>query len=149
MAVLFFLLLSAVWFDIRTFRIPNVLIVMGMTAGTVYRICYPEGKQILYYLLSFTMMLFLLLPCFKLKVIGGGDVKLLCVCALICGFKQGVSVVIDSFFFGAIISVCYLVYHQICSKQKIKRNHVIHFSIPIFLGVVAEQLWGGVLWQIF
>jgi len=149
MKVLFLLLLPAVLCDIRTFRIPNELIVVGVLVGSGYRLCHPGEMTFLYYLLSMAAMFILLIPFFKLRAIGGGDVKLLSLCGLIQGFGSALSIALYAFFFGGILSVFYLVYHRFFSTQKTKERHIIPFSIPVFLGVVTEQFWGGVLWQIF
>lgn len=148
MVILYFLLLPAMWFDIRTFRIPNRLILLGATAAAVYRVANPGEFHFLYYLLSMVGMFFLLIPFFKLKAIGGGDVKLLSICALILGLKGALSISLYALLFGGIFSIIYLVFHRFFSRQKTIERHVIHFSIPIFLGVAAQHMWGGVLWQI-
>lgn len=146
--MLFFLILPALWYDIRTFRIPNRLIVVGSILGAMYRLLYPGKFSIVYYLLSMAGMFLLLIPFFKWKVIGGGDVKLLSVCALMKGFQSACSISLYALFIGGIFSLFYLVYHRIIPTQKTIERHVIHFSIPVFLGAAVEQIWGGMLWQI-
>lgn len=148
MILLFFLLLAALLFDIRSFRIPNRLIVAGVGSGIVYRCLWPGESAFYYYLLGMAGIFLLLIPLYRLRAIGGGDVKLLSVCALFTGFERGVWITIYALLFGGIFSIIYLVYHHIFSKQSKTERHVIHFSIPIFLGAVTEWLWGGFLWQI-
>ena len=147
MALLLCLVLAAVYFDIRTFRIPNRLIIFGIVLGVLYRGLSPGEHLVFYYLLSMAGMFFGLIPFYKIHAIGGGDVKLLSVCTLFTGWKCGLSIAIYALFYGGIISVIYLVYHRFISKDIKKKRHVIHFSIPIMLGVLTQSLWGGFLWQ--
>lgn len=148
MTLLLCLLLAAMFFDIRTFRIPNRLIVVGVGIGALYRCLLPGECLFFEYLLSMAGMFFLLIPFYRLRAIGGGDVKLLSVCALFAGWQGGMSIAAYALFFGGILSVIYLVYHRMISKQLKKKRHVIHFTVPIFLGAVVQCLWGGMLWQI-
>ena len=149
MAVLFFLLLLAVLFDFGSSRIPNFLIVSVAGWSILYRGVVPGGKSLIFYIGSMIILFFILIPLFRLKVIAGGDVKLLSACACYTGLQSGMSLVLYSFFFGAILSFFKLVYHRLFSKQRKNTKHYIHFSLPIFLGAVAEHIWGGMLWQIF
>lgn len=145
MTILFCLLLAAVYFDIRTFRIPNALIIIGISMGIVYRCIVPDGKMLFYYLLGMAGMFVLLIPIYKLRAIGGGDVKVLSICALFTGWERGFIIAVYALLFGGIISIFYLVYHRFFSKQKQNDRHVIHFTIPIFFGMVTKCLWGGFL----
>lgn len=147
MIILYFLLLAALYYDICTFRIPNKLILVGIGCGGLYHLLLPKEQSFIFYLFSMAGIFFLLIPIYRLHAIGGGDVKLLSLCAWFMGLRSGLSAAVGALFFGGIISILYLVYHRIFSKQNKKERHVIHFSIPIFLGVVTESIWGGLLWQ--
>ena len=144
--MLYILLLAAVYYDVRTFRIPNKLILFGVGCGALYHLWMPKEQSVVVHLLGMVGLFVLLIPFYRLHAIGGGDVKLLSLCAWFAGPGRGLSIAIGALFFGGILSILYLVYHRIFSKQKDKDRHVIHFSIPIFLGVVTERIWGGFLW---
>lgn len=144
--MLYFLLLVAIYFDIRTFRIPNQLILFGLGGGALYHLMLPGEQSLIFYFLSMAGMFVVLIPVYRLHAVGGGDVKLLSLCAWFSGLCSAFSIAVGALFFGGIISILYLVYHRIFSKQKSKDRHVIHFSIPIFLGAVTERIWGGLLW---
>ncbi len=144
--ILYVLLLAAIYFDICSFRIPNSLILLGLGCGAWYHLWLPKEQSLIFYLFSMAGMFTLLIPVYRLHAIGGGDVKLLSLCAWFAGLTRGVSIAIGALCFGGIISILYLVYHHNISKQKSKDRHVIHFSIPIFLGAVTERIWGGLLW---
>nr|MBQ8253096.1 prepilin peptidase [Lachnospiraceae bacterium] len=144
---MYILLILAVFFDVRTFRIPNRLILAGYVAGSLYRFFHPAGQFWIYYPASAVGLFFFLIPFYKIRAFGGGDLKLLSVCALFTGWEKAVSVVLYTFLIGGIISVFFLVYHLKFSKEfnNKKFRHVIHFSIPILGGVICESIWGGFL----
>lgn len=146
--ILYFILLPAVIFDICTFRIPNKLAIIGWISGFIYQLLRLGEYPAFYYLFSAVAIFFILIPFFKIRAIGGGDVKLLSVCAMFTGVESCLYISIYALFFAGIYSLFYLVYHRIFSLNK-KKTNIIHFSIPVFFGVIANQLWGGFLWQIF
>lgn len=148
MLLLFFLLLAAVYFDVRFFRIPNPLIVLGIITGLLYRYLLPGELLFYVYPLGMVGMFLLLIPLYRIHAIGGGDVKLLSVCALFTGLRISLSIAVYALCFGGFFSILYLVYHRFFSKQRQRERHVIHFSISIFLGATVQWLWGGFIWQI-
>lgn len=146
MILLYIILLVAVFFDIRTFRIPNRLILFGLGGRIWYYLWMPQKQTLIFYIFSMAAMFILLIPVYRLHAIGGGDVKLLSLCAAFTGLRSGLSIAVGALCFGGIFSILYLVYHHNISKQITKDRHVIHFSIPIVCGVVTEKIWGGFLW---
>lgn len=112
----------------------------------MYHLLLPGEQILMFYMFSMAAVFLLLIPVYRLHAIGGGDIKLLSLCAWFTGLKSALSIAIGALFFGGVCSILYLVYHHKISKQKSKDRHVIHFSIPIFLGAVTEKIWGGFLW---
>lgn len=71
------LLAGAVWFDVRTRRIPNALVAAGAIAGLLIALVTSGWAGFQLSLLGGFLGLALLLPCYALRVMGAGDVKLL------------------------------------------------------------------------
>lgn len=147
MVLLCVLLLVAVYFDLRFYRIPNRLILTGIVSGAIYRCLIPGGQHIVSYMAGMGAVFLILIPFYKIHACGGGDVKLLCVCTLFTGFYRGLDIAVCSLFYGGILSVLYLVYHRIFSKELKKERHVIPYAVAIFLGFLTECITGGILWQ--
>ncbi len=157
------LLLSAILFvatlyDFATYKIPNRLILLGwslgilqilaggMAAGTGIRklmVC------IVLRLLLSVGMLFLLIPLWRLHAFGGGDVKLLSVCTLLAGFESSINGLLYALFIGAAISLAGLAVSKVFPKhyQPKEQNgmHKIHFSLPIFLGMITQFFAGSLV----
>lgn len=75
--------IAAVW-DVRTGRIPNRLVLAGLSAALVLRAAGGAGA-LLEGLLGLGLALALFFPLFALRAMGGGDVKLLAVSAAFLG----------------------------------------------------------------
>ncbi len=155
MGFLFFLLMVAMYFDLKSFCIPNRLIIIGYVSGFLYQVIRQKEMGCLQYPLAAILMYLALIPIYQWKVMGGGDVKLLSVCAMFTGFFDAVSILFFALLTGAVISIFCLVYHRwffqkdnLYTKNKFAPN-VIHFSVPICLGFLAQQIWGDRLWQMF
>lgn len=152
MFLLFVILLLAVRADVKTFRIPNRIILTGYGGGILYQVArqmFQPGQiyEVFKYMTAALVLLFLLIPLFKFRVIGGGDVKLFSVCGMYMGFQGGITIVLYSFLIGAVISVFSLAYRRFFSK--VSKPDIIHFSIPILFGTVTYCLYGGWIWQVF
>ena len=156
MILLTMILLSAVYTDLKSFRIPNVLILTGAIMGLAWLLLNglyqgQEPKAILLFMTKRVLlcigMTMLMLPIWKLKAIGGGDVKLLGVCVIHIGFGRSLNGFLYALFFSVLVSGIYLVLGwlfpgTIKQPDKQDRMHRIHFSIPLLLGVLTESAVG-------
>lgn len=157
-------MIPAVFYDLKYYRIPNSLILLGYLLGAAASL--GEGAA------GFTEFAFgALLPVVFLillqraGIIGGGDVKLLSVAGGVLGAEKGIKCVLYAFFIGAGISlivfirksnfksrICYFLkyihtvfrtgiwtpYYQIARDGY---DSTIHFSIAILLAVLM------VIWE--
>lgn len=94
--LLVFTLGCAVWMDCRQRRIPNRLIVGSLILGLLWQLLGPEGvwsfdvdapgaTGLFGFLIGAGGLLLALLPLHLMRVMGGGDVKLLAVVGGLCG----------------------------------------------------------------
>ncbi len=151
------LLSVAVLTDLRSFRISNCLIVIGLILGLILQIfAYGlKGAGVFFVNVSMPMILFYLL--FLIHVLGAGDVKLFSMIGGIWGFQILCKTIVISFLAGAVMSLCKLLYQRnLISRLLVFReyvrqvlytgrlseypqevqgkDHVIHFSIAILIG---------------
>lgn len=152
MIVLFIVLLLAVLFDFKSYRIPNKLILFGILTGILYHIFWPK-ENIIFYLIGFISIILIGLPIFQLHIIGAGDIKLLAVCSLFWGYQHTYHMICIAFILGAIYSFFALIHHYLLSYSSFKRESVnqtfieyiktkptkkLHFSLFILLANLAE-----------
>jgi prepilin peptidase CpaA len=79
------LLSTAAWYDVRSYRIPNLLTVPGAALGIALNALLPSGLGLTAGLAGFALALFGLLPLYLLRVWGAGDVKLMAVVGAFLG----------------------------------------------------------------
>lgn len=107
-------------FDLRTHRIPNALTYLGLLVGLAANVAgslLSEERQHTWGLVgwesSLQGLIFiggLMLVCFVLFNIGGGDVKLLTMIATCLGWERGLEVVLWTFTIGAAVGLGQLVW---------------------------------------
>lgn len=156
------ILIAAVWMDVRSGRISNRLIVMGVGLGMMFQI-QENGVMGIFLSLRnifFPVIIFYLL--FLMHALGAGDIKLFSVIGSFLNFKGLCSCIYLAFLFGAVFSLArllsdrnlirktqeFLQYIQgtIRTKQITRyrenrsRQDVICFSVPILSGYLCYLL---------
>lgn len=161
MLIAYGLVLIAVGMDLKSMRISNRLILVGLGISLVRRF-FCEGIAGVFtgmFLISFPVIILYLL--FLAGALGAGDIKLFSLIGGFVSFKELTGCILFAFLFGAGFSIlkmlfsgtffsslksvgCYLV--QICCG-KIETyvsphgdNAKIHFSIAILFGFVAARI---------
>lgn len=120
--VLVLLLLVAVATDVRSHRIPNVLILTGLVAGVALQ-CIPYRADTLLSaaspdaalsaaLLGIAVGFVCPLPLYLLRAMGAGDVKLLMVVGAFVGPAQAFGALVFSFVIGGVIALGMTLYRR-------------------------------------
>lgn len=162
------MVLVAVLFDLKTYKIPNAINLLGFVislTGCIYEKGYIAT---IWHMLIAIAVGVVLMPIFYFQVIGAGDVKLLIVLAIYLEPKQVLYCILYAFCIGAILGVLKMIYKKSflkrfiylgnyiktclsegkCGeyfKDKLDYDATIHFSIAIFVGYIFVKL-GGVDW---
>ena len=126
----------SVWFDWRTFRIPNRLIGFGYLAAFFIQMLLSEGtvkERLLRLAIGALCPMILLGLIWMAGGIGAGDVKLLSVLGLVLGAEEIIICIVISFIVGAIIGII----------AKIAKRDKIHFSVAILVGIVIHFIQNG------
>ncbi|MCK9983926.1 MAG: prepilin peptidase CpaA [Azoarcus sp.] len=116
------LLLAAVATDIRRHRIPNVLVLTGLIAGTAFQcIPYQDGSflsapfpdsGLVPALAGIAVGFVCPLPIYLLRAMGAGDVKLLMVVGAFLGPTQAFAALIFSFAIGGVLALGMALYRR-------------------------------------
>ena len=158
-----FLSFAAYMCDLRSQRIPNVLIMMGYVTGFMY-VIYEKGPPgIPEAIISLLWPILLLYVLFRMRAMGAGDIKLLSVISTFLDFHNMLTVIYLSLLTGAVVGLIRMVtggytgaylknFHlylqtvitgkKILAYQSIgKGNGVLHFAGCIFAAVAMLFLW--------
>ena len=157
--IAYMLVLIAVGMDVRSMRISNRLILIGLGISFIRRL-YCEGIFGVFtgfFLISFPVVLLYLL--FLAGALGAGDIKLFSLIGGFVNFKELVWCIGYAFLFAAVFSILKMLYYRIffSSMERVwryvqnvlcgernpyipisdKRNK-IHFSVAIFWGFIVS-----------
>lgn len=102
-SILLFLLLLSALADLKTDRIPNGFIFLGIMIGVTGSLL--SGRSFLGLLASVFSAFFLMYPLFKTGVLGAGDVKLFVMTASFLPVRESMSILAGAFVIGAVFSL--------------------------------------------
>ncbi|MCR5210169.1 MAG: A24 family peptidase [Lachnospiraceae bacterium] len=124
---------AAVVTDVRTDKIPNVLTVIGIITGALFRIILSgpgEAGAIIVDVAAAFAVTFIL---FLIKALRGGDGKLLCALSAMLGFPATVMILVFSLLLAAVVGCVKMIF----TKRKLFSKTFIHFSIPMACSVMV------------
>lgn len=102
-SILLLLLLLSALADLKTDRIPNGFIFLGVVIGVTGSLL--SGWSFLELLASVLPTFFLMYPLFKIGVLGAGDVKLFVLIASFLPVRESMSILMGAFVIGAVFSL--------------------------------------------
>ena len=132
---LLILLFMALLFDIRSYKVPNVLILIGYGIGAIC-LCIQHGTAgILISLISIAIVWLIFSPFFITRGLGGGDCKLLAWIPLFLRYEW----ILECYFLiFACAGMVGIISFAITKKRRFR------FSIAAFLGVIFLYMIKGV-----
>lgn len=156
--------------DLKTYHIRNSYLIFSVLIISGYTFFEKGAMGLLEGLLSMVVVCLLLLPVFCFSVIGAADVKIFIIMSCYLGYQSTLLCFCYSLLIGAVFSLIKMLYHRnlltrllyfgkyiknCMEQQKILPYHtngidqkaVIHYTVPIFLGLMYLQL-GGTIWLI-
>lgn len=155
---------AAVFFDILYQKIPNRLIMAGLIMGLLYQIRHSGISGFLIYGAGAILPVMILGILYFFRMMGAGDIKLLCVMGSFLGPVTGFLCILYTFLIGGVISAVLLLKRQILIRrityfqnyvtrylqtkqwspymEKDDRDSQFYFSIPVFLSLLCHL--GGV-----
>ena len=145
-------------YDIRSYRIPNPLVLIGICIGSVHSFYSGSWNGLFQSMLGIVFPITLLIILHRLRMLGAGDIKLFAVIGGSIGFSVW-KVMLYSFIAGGVLAAIHMCFHQsLVSRMKWFWNYIqsclqtrqvipyvsgfdqgntsntIHFSIAILIG---------------
>lgn len=168
-SLLLLMLILAALADLKTDRIPNGFIVVGITIGLAGSHSFGPGLS--HSVISVFLAFLLLYPLFKIGTLGAGDIKVVMMTGVFFTAKEFLIVLAASFAAGAVLSVMKLMTERNAKERLVYllsyvsevvgsrqwklygedlnndyeayRRNKIHFTIPVLLGVTLRM--GGLI----
>jgi prepilin peptidase CpaA len=145
------ILLLAVLDDLRSRKIHNVLVLVLFAVALVSVLIFQGVEGLFPALLNLLVALGISVPLVLLKIIGGGDMKLYAVLALVLSPRALIVSLLCAFFWGAVLGLLKvildkkigLMYINFLSLLKLKKPssdmlHSFPFSVSLFLGWLSS-----------
>lgn len=144
--VLIALLAMAVWHDVRSRRIPNRLVLIGMILAGALQLALPCGAGLfvqpfgsiglLWSAAGFGLGLALLLPMYALRALGAGDVKLLAMIGAFVGPAPVFGIALCTLIIGGVLAVAVALYQGTLKRVLSNSKHLLVSSV---FGVLGGQ----------
>ncbi|MDR7052193.1 prepilin peptidase CpaA [Duganella sp. 3397] len=137
--VLSLLLAGAVWQDVRSRRIPNVLVLVGLVLAFALQAVLPEGDGLflapfgsiglLWSLAGVATGLALLLPMYALRALGAGDVKLLAMIGAFVGPGAVIGIAACTLLAGGMLALVVSLYLGTLKRMLGNSMHLVTHSV--------------------
>lgn len=118
-AVLFALLLIASISDYRTYRIPNWLTAGGIVFALIYSTAVPFYRDhgFLWALGGLVIGFLVMLPCYAIRVMGAGDVKLMAMVGAFLGVSDAISAILYSLIVGGVAAIGFALFNKVLIRM--------------------------------
>lgn len=99
------LLFTAMFFDIKSHRIPNCLVFLGAISAVLFHLISPHGIGSLRSAEGLAVGLIAFLPLYAMRAMGAGDVKLMAMAGAFLGPASAVGAVLTVLIAGGVLSL--------------------------------------------
>jgi prepilin peptidase CpaA len=100
-----------VWWDVKTHRIPNLLIVIAILAAGIISVL-PNSGGFQNAALGGLVGLMIFMPFYLIRILGGGDVKLLAAIGCFVGYPGILAIAFYTTVIGGVLSLMMVLYHR-------------------------------------
>lgn len=157
-ALVLLLLLAGVVNDLRSRKVRNQIVIAGFVVGLIFVPTAHGLSGLLMSGLSLLTAIAAILPLYLLRVLGGGDVKLLMAASLMMSPKEVLITVFASMIWGSLLGVIQVILkgqgkafaHNMLAlahraKLQDSSTHKIPFTVALLFGYLSSLVWVGVL----
>ena len=156
------ILTAAAYSDLRSHRIPNNLIVLGLILAIIFQLIADGAHGLLFGFLAALLGLGCFMPFYVLRAMGAGDVKLMAVVGFFTSPRGVLYAVVLSLLAGGLCALGYLMWRAMrayagsvvrdgmtagtvpaCIAARLARRDRLPFALPIAVGSVTACLIQG------
>lgn len=130
MIILLILLSIAVITDMISYKIPNLLILIGLVLGVGFRIYFEGVSGLKEAAVCMVLIMLFLVPLFLLRCIGAGDIKLFCMTTCFLSMQEAEKCLIGMLVIGAIMSLGQMVWQR---SFRERMSYLKNYCIKSFL----------------
>lgn len=140
------LLILAVWHDVRSRRIPNLLVLAGIVIALALQLALPAGEGlfvmpfgsigVLWSLAGLGVGLALLLPMYALRALGAGDVKLMAMIGAFVGPATICGIAVCTLVAGGVLAILVSLY---LGTLKRMLGNSVHLMLHSMFGALSGQ----------
>jgi len=127
--IILLLLVIAVISDLRSYRIYNLPIAIGLSAGLILNFIVGGFEGFLLSLLASVIPALLLIALFALRMLGAGDIKLFCAIGAIMGIRFVLYAMAFSFLAGGVMAIGLML---VRGNMKQRLAHIATYIKTIF-----------------
>lgn len=102
----------AMWHDMISYRVPNLLIVVGLVSGVAWQISLHGAKGLAFWFADVGLIWLVMVPFSMFRMFGAGDVKLFMVISGFFGRAFTIQYAVVALFVGAIFSIAKMLWHR-------------------------------------
>ena len=133
------LLLAAVFFDLRSFRIPNAIVFGGTALALLLHALLPAGIGTLDSLAGLAVGLAGFLPLYLLRAIGAGDVKLMAMAGAFLGPRGAFAAIVLGFAAGALLALLFALKGGVLRKTVLNLRLMAYSALSAQAGTAGPQ----------
>ena len=134
MLILYGFVIMAAMMDIRSRRISNKLILVGIGIGLIRRFCSEGSAGLLTGVIHILLPILFLYLLFLMGALGAGDIKLFSLIGVFVNLKKLTVCVMASFIIGALWSGVRLIRRCFCGRKL--QGNTLPFAVAILGGLI-------------
>jgi prepilin peptidase CpaA len=135
------LVVVAAYGDVRTLRIPNLLVAAVGALGVLRLIVIGDPSVALYTAGASAAVFVTAFVLFWLRLIGGGDAKLIAATALLVGYNELLNFLLLMSICGALLALAILLTHPSSDSSPSKTRLPVPYGVAIAAGGVVTLLF--------
>ena len=142
--------------DLRSKKVRNQIVIVGFVVGITYVIAVQGFSGLMMSALSFLTAAVAILPLYLMRVLGGGDVKLLLAASVLMDWKSVLITIFASMIWGSLLGIFQVILKgqgkafahnmlALAHRAKLKETsvHKMPFTVALLFGYLSSLVWMG------